>query len=523
MKFGTSGLRGLVSEMSDSVCESYAAAFVTYLRGETTPVAEVLFARDLRPSSQRIAAACMRAVQALGARAVDCGVVPTPALALEAGRRGVPAIMVTGSHIPFDRNGLKFYRSAGEIAKADEAGILAALEGPGRVAGRPAQAAAAAAEEAGDAVAARYVARYVDFFGSGCLAGGRIGVYQHSAAGRDLLVETLRRMGATVIEIGRTDRFVPVDTEAVAPEDAARFRVWVRESGLDALVSTDGDGDRPLVVDETGTFLRGDAVGALTARQLGADAVATPLNASTALERSGWFPAVLRTRIGSPYVIEGIDRLRAGGARLPVGYEANGGFLLGGNRRGRREDAVRAPDPRCDGADRGDAVGGCGERRTALGACRQPARARDGERPAARGSGQRIRAVAGDARRRFRRALGAAGGDRVGANGRRHPRRRPHDAGLGRHRASPRLGKRARAALLQRGEEPGGGGTAAAGRARPGRGAARKGRRDRPGLSERPGRSCPTRASRGRRVSFARPVRRIAATVGGDPPLTLSA
>ncbi len=102
------------------------------------------------------------------------------------------------------------------------------------------------------------------------------------------------------------------------------------EHGLDALVSTDGDGDRPLVADETGAVLRGDSLGALTARALGADAVATPINASTALERSGWVARILRTRIGSPFVIEGIEALAAAGARLPVGYEANGGFLLGG-------------------------------------------------------------------------------------------------------------------------------------------------------------------------------------------------
>jgi phosphomannomutase len=37
---------------------------------------------------------------------------------------GIPAIMVAGSHIPFDRNGLKFYRPDGEITKADETDII---------------------------------------------------------------------------------------------------------------------------------------------------------------------------------------------------------------------------------------------------------------------------------------------------------------------------------------------------------------------------------------------------------------
>jgi phosphomannomutase len=322
MKFGTSGLRGLVSDMTDAVCGSYVAAFLGHLRQAGDRPREVLVGQDLRPSSARIAAACHGAIRDAGALALDCGVVPTPALALEAARRGAPAIMVTGSHIPFDRNGLKFYGPAGEISKADEVGIVAKLVArppPGPADARPCQ-----------GVGDRYVARVADFFGPGCLDGLRIGVYQHSAAGRDLLVDAMRRLGAEAVALGRTDRFVPVDTEAIAPADTARIRRWVRARRLDGLVSTDGDGDRPLVADETGAVLRGDLVGMLTARFLGADAVATPVSSSTALERSGWFPRVVRTRIGSPHVVAAIEELNRGGATLPVGFEANGGFLLGG-------------------------------------------------------------------------------------------------------------------------------------------------------------------------------------------------
>jgi phosphomannomutase len=316
--------------MTDPVCGAYVEAFLRHLR-RSESFGEVLVGQDLRPSSARIAAACWRAIEAAGAVAVDCGVLPTPALALEAGRRGVPAVMVTGSHIPFDRNGLKFYRAAGEITKADEAGIVAALQPA-----RPAP--AASPVEAGRGVGERYVLRYTAFLGPERLAGLRVGVHQHSAAGRDLLTDAVRRLGATAIELGRTDDFVPVDTEAIAPVEAGRIRGWVAEHRLDALVSTDGDGDRPLIADETGNVLRGDAVGILAARLLGADAVAAPLNVSTALERSGWFARVRRTRIGSPFVIEGIAWMQAEGAKVPVGFEANGGFILGG--------AVEAPGGR---------------------------------------------------------------------------------------------------------------------------------------------------------------------------------
>ena len=129
-------------------------------------------------------------------------------------------------------------------------------------------------------------------------------------------------------------------------EEAVRIRDWVLGERLDALVSTDGDGDRPLIADETGSVVRGDDIGALAAYLLGADAVAAPLNASTALERSGWFARTLRTRIGSPHVVAGLAALAAAGARLPVGYEANGGFLLGAavERDGRRLDPLRTRD-----------------------------------------------------------------------------------------------------------------------------------------------------------------------------------
>jgi Phosphomannomutase len=80
-----------------------------------------------------------------------------------------------------------------------------------------------------------------------------------------------------------------VDTEAIRPEDVALATQWSNEYNFDCIISTDGDGDRPLISDEKGRWLRGDVAGILCAQYLAADAVITPVNCNSALELSGAF------------------------------------------------------------------------------------------------------------------------------------------------------------------------------------------------------------------------------------------
>jgi phosphomannomutase len=75
-------------------------------------------------------------------------------------------------------------------------------------------------------------------------------------------------------------------------------------------------------------MVRGDALGAVAARYLKADAVVTPVSSNPGIARRLGFE-VIRTRIGSPYVIEGIAQAKARGFERIVGFEANGGLLLG--------------------------------------------------------------------------------------------------------------------------------------------------------------------------------------------------
>jgi phosphomannomutase len=356
LRFGTSGLRGLVADMTDLEVFVNARAFLDYLveRREINRGDPVSIAGDLRESTERILRAVSRAVQEAGFGAEYLGRVPTPALTYAAMSRRRASVMVTGSHIPFDRNGIKFNRPTGEVLKTDEPGILAAVRRhraleyarpseeslfgddgmmkEGRIPALPS--ALPTAREA-------YIGRYLDFFPEDALARKRIVFFQHSAVGRDLLVELLTSLGAEVLPMERADSFVPIDTEDISEErlsELSRLASVAKETfgDIDAIVSTDGDSDRPLVVglDPAGgvRFLPGDLLGILVADYLDADAVVVPVSVTDAVDL--WFERratrLVKTRIGSPYVIEGMEELRSeGGYRRIVGFEANGGFLTG--------------------------------------------------------------------------------------------------------------------------------------------------------------------------------------------------
>ncbi|PTE23346.1 phosphomannomutase [Cereibacter changlensis JA139] len=312
-KFGTSGLRGLVTELTPELVTAHVAAFL-----RTCPVGAGLFVgRDLRSSSPELAGVVIAAGRAAGLAVTDCGAVPTPALALAAMSAGAAAVMVTGSHIPADRNGLKFYTPDGEITKAHEVAILAGL-----TATSPTRAGPTPLQDSGAGPA--WVARYVTAYGTQALRGMRIGVYSHSSVARDLMLETFRALGAGIADLGRSESFIPVDTEAVDAPTRAQLAAWAAE-GFDAIVSTDGDGDRPLMTDAAGQVIPGDVLGQITAAALGVETVVTPVSSNTGAEASGRFTRVIRTKIGSPFVIAA---MQAAGGKV-AGYEANGGFLLG--------------------------------------------------------------------------------------------------------------------------------------------------------------------------------------------------
>jgi len=329
--------------MTDLECYINTLGYLEYLQeaDNLKPGDSIFVAGDLRDSTPRITAAVIKAIQDKGNEVEYYGLIPTPAIAYYGFIHDAPSIEITGSHIPADRNGIKFHKRSSEVLKVDEAGIKrhvarirnniyeqdfndslftedGALRTPPQI------------PEAKEDARRSFIDRYSSQFDRP-LRGRHIVLYQHSAVGRDMLHELLEKLGAQVSPVGRSESFVPIDTENVTTGNKAYFKKLAKQYPDNfAIVSTDGDSDRPFVIDEEGVFYRGDILGAVVAENLGAEYAAITISSNDAVnefcEAKGI--ALDHTRIGSPYVISSMQEV-ADKFDTIVGWEVNGGFLLG--------------------------------------------------------------------------------------------------------------------------------------------------------------------------------------------------
>ena len=369
-KFGTSGVRALVDDLTDLEVYSLTMGALHYfetchklnVNHSDTKEVKIPVACDLRTSSERLVKATAKAIIDAGYQVDFLGKIPTPALTYYALQNGVASFMVTGSHIPADRNGQKANRCDGEVLKTDEQGIVAGVnevrsELFAQVAelsdfdqrGMLKEETTSQLPIENSAAVELYKKRYSSVFSDVGLKGKRLLFFQYSAVGRDLIPEILRACGAEVITAGRSEEFVPIDTEAISEQHLKMLKELVMENKvkygcIDAVISTDGDSDRPLLVgvDEIQNegnqepdirlrFIPGDLLGVVVADYLHADSVSVPISSNPAVHEfflnNGL--TTTKTRIGSPFVIAAMQQALASGFKSVVSWEANGGFLLG--------------------------------------------------------------------------------------------------------------------------------------------------------------------------------------------------
>lgn len=122
------GVEGEHVNLTPEVIETIAKAFVKWLRnGNDTSDLTVTVGTDSRLSGESIKEAFVRGANKAGANVVDCGLASTPAMfmtTVSAPLMAAAAVMVTASHLPFNRNGLKFFTPKGGLDGKDITAIL---------------------------------------------------------------------------------------------------------------------------------------------------------------------------------------------------------------------------------------------------------------------------------------------------------------------------------------------------------------------------------------------------------------
>jgi phosphoglucosamine mutase len=310
--FGTDGIRGIANvDLKPTLAYSLGRAVAHRLVG---PGGSLVVGQDTRRSGDMFVAAITAGATSLGTDVHQVGVVPTPALAYLAGQGDFAAgIMVSASHNPADDNGLKVLDEGG--LKLDDA-IEDELE---HLIWRAEELAGVRNGELGRAIVApRLLDRYREHrLGlAGSIAAGGVNVVLDCANGSGCAVgpEIVEATGATVhvIHAAPDGININVASGATAPESLAES---VASRGADVGFALDGDADRLIAVDATGSVVDGDQVlGILALDRLergvldGGGLVVSVLSnggLQAAVEAAGGH--VVRTPVGDKYILEGMQ------------------------------------------------------------------------------------------------------------------------------------------------------------------------------------------------------------------------
>jgi phosphoglucosamine mutase len=312
--FGTDGVRGVAGERLTAELALGLAAAATRLAtpeaGHARP--QVLVIRDTRESGEMLEAAIAAGVAAAGGDALLGGVLPTPAAPLLIRRYGLDlAVVISASHNPYRDNGIKFFGpDAHKLSDPREAEIEAVFE---------AGDAAAGSESIGHVRALHgtledYLRELHTRFADLDLRGLRVALdCAHGAAYR-AAPEIFRRLGADVTALGvePDGRNINDGCGSTHVDDALAAAVVA--GGHDVGFAFDGDADRVLAVDRTGSVVDGDELIALAALHLrAAGRLPGPGVAVTVMANYGFHTAmreagieVATTQVGDRYVLEAL-------------------------------------------------------------------------------------------------------------------------------------------------------------------------------------------------------------------------
>jgi phosphoglucosamine mutase len=325
--FGTDGVRGLANEfvtaelaLDLSVAAAHVLGDVGAFEGHR-PVAVV--GRDGRASGEFLAAAVVAGLASAGVDVLDVGVMPTPAIAFLTESTGADlGVVLSASHNPMPDNGIKFFARGGHKLADELEDVIEARMGESWA--RPVGAAVGRItrrHDLQDSYAEHLLATLPHR-----LDGLKVVVDCAHGAASEVAPEVLRRAGAEVAAIGCDPDGLNIN-DGYGSTHLSQLQAAVRDQGADVGIAFDGDADRCLAVDATGSIVDGDQIlAALTLAMRESGHLVDDTVVATVMSNLGFRQAmhregihVVETAVGDRYVLEAMRE---------------GGFSLGGEQSG---------------------------------------------------------------------------------------------------------------------------------------------------------------------------------------------
>lgn len=332
--FGTDGIRGKYGdvEVSEPFFHALGRAVAEYLNEESGG-GKIVVGGDTRASTDALKAAFIGGLAEGGATVEDLGILPTPALAYGVTAHGAKmGAMITASHNPYRDNGIKFFDAD---ARKIEDGVQLALEEklekffkglggyePKKFERRGIKVGRFALEE--------YAGKMLGIFPKDFLKGVKIAMDMANGATSGVSSLVLAGYGAEVVAMGDKPDGFNIN-EGVGSQHPEKIAALCKEVGADAAFAHDGDGDRVVVCDETGSVLEGEEVlgliafDALSRGKLSGNAIVTTIQSNLGMDESlkARGVGVYRSGIGDRLVMR--EMLARG---CSIGGENSGHFIF---------------------------------------------------------------------------------------------------------------------------------------------------------------------------------------------------
>lgn len=326
--FGTDGIRQEAEKFTPNFLQKIAEGLAKY-GGEKM---KVLIGGDTRESSEWIINDLEKAFEGLGIEYGTVGVLPTPAINYVFFIMGFDfAIDVTASHNPYYDNGIKIFergkKSGQKLSEKGcqiiEAAILAETSYR--------EVATALREDLGEEARELYVAHLKQYIGKTDLSELKIGLDCANGATSVIGERVFRELGANVKAINIKKQYGKDINVNCGSTHLEKLRTLVKNHKLDFGVAFDGDGDRVLMVDETGTMVDGDQILAILAKYLGYDKIATTVMANQGLLNWGKEVGVEIeiTAVGDQNIAKAMRE-----KDIPIGGEQSGHIIMPGEATG---------------------------------------------------------------------------------------------------------------------------------------------------------------------------------------------